>query len=521
MVQRLLFSITLIASIAIADPPWISNVQVSDDPAGANQDEVCIGIWQNYVFAYFNDYRVPTVHAFFSRSTDGGLSWEPDFQMPQDSVSTYMGDPVVAVNDSGTLFLCCCDFQRYRVYLTRSTNFGTSWLPTQYVSPGISRVDKPWVSTKGNNVYVVWDWGPSAVAHIYLTKSTDQGANFGPVYTVDNASIGNSRWGPIPRELDNGTVLVSWGCDTRSGVDTVNGIYCARSTDGGSTYTEYLITNTKFRYNNTNPRLFVLPPLEPNPTFPLDVYTVFNDGPAQTSVDRVNLNVYSSRSTDGGQTWQTRIKVNDDSVATSDTMQQFMPWLTVDYRGWIHAIWYDGRRHSPFSNRYDVFYSYSSDRGLTWNLNERITDTSFVMNAFCGDYIGLDTDSQYVYASWCDTRNSSSQPDIYFSRRPLPGVEIEEINVAQPWSGFRIFPNPVGSSAEIHLPKEMQSLALFRVYDASGRLIRSTPIENTKGGAIYVWNVCDNKGQRVPTGVYFCELSGGKNILRQKIVVID
>jgi hypothetical protein len=505
----------------MADPPWIPNVMVSDDPAGSNQDEVCIAVWQNYVFAYFNDYRVPLVHAFFARSIDGGLSWQPNYQMPQDSASTYMGDPVIAMNDSGTLFLCCCDFNRYWIYVTRSTDFGTSWLPTQYVSPGISRVDKPWISTKGSNVYVVWDWGPDPIAHIYITKSTDYGATYGPVYTVDNASTGTSRWGPIPRELDDGTVLVSWGCDTRSGVDTVNGVYCARSIDGGNTFTEYLITNTKFRYSSTSPRLFVLPPLEPSPTIPQDVYTVFNDGPAQISTDRVNLNVYATRSTDGGITWQTRIKVNDDSTAVSDTMQQFMPWMTVDYRGYIHAIWYDGRNHSPGSNRYDVYYSYSADRGITWSVNEQITDASFVMNAFCGDYIGLDTDSQYVYASWCDTRNSSTAPDIYFSRRPLPVIGVEEREVAQFKPGIKVFPNPMKSSAEIRLPQQVQSQALCRIYNTSGQLIRTIPASSTKNRTMFIWNACDDKGQSVPNGVYFCELSSGKNIFRQKIVKVD
>ncbi|HIE06360.1 MAG TPA: T9SS type A sorting domain-containing protein [bacterium (Candidatus Stahlbacteria)] len=518
--RYLLVFIFLLPGVIVAAPPWITNVPVSDDPAGSNQDEVCIAVWQNYVFAYFNDYRVPSVHAFFARSTDGGLSWEPNYQMPQDSVSGYMGDPSVAVDDTGYLFLACCDFARNRVYLTRSTDLGTTWEPTKYVSPGISAIDKDWVSTKGRNVYVVWDLGPQAVRHIYLTKSTDRGETFGPVVIVDNATTGNARWGPIPRELDDGTVLVSWGCDTRSGIDTANGIYCARSTDGGSTFTEYLITNTRFRYNSSNPRLFVLPPLETSPTYPQDVYTAFNDGPAQYSSDRRNLNVYFSGSTDGGITWSTRIKINDDSTSSADTMQQFMPWMATDYRGWLHVVWYDGRRHQPSSNRYDLFYSYSTDRGLTWSPNERVTDTSFVMNAFCGDYIGVDTDSQYVYASWCDTRNSPTQPDIYFSRRPLPGVEVAE-QTEQTISPIRVYPNPMSSRTVIHLTQNPKLKTEIKIFNVTGQLIRSFAINGQQGPIRIVWDGRNQNEKKVPSGIYFCEVIQGAKASRQKIVLID
>lgn len=497
-----------------AEPPWIDNVMVSDDPAGSNQDEVCIGVWQNYVFAYFNDYRIWIVHGFFARSTNGGLAWEPNYQMPQDSVSNYMGDPSVAVDDTGNLFLCCCDFARNRVYLMKSTDLGNSWLPTKYVSPGIPEIDKSWVATKGRNVYVVWDLGPQAVPHIYLTKSTDRGNTFGPVIIVDNATSGGARWGPIPRELDDGTVLVSWGCDTRSGIDTVNGIYCARSTDGGTTFTEYLITNTRFRYNSSNPRIFVLPPLETSPTYPQDVYTAFNDGRGLTSSDRFNLNVYFSRSTDGGRTWSSRLKINDDSTSASDTMQQFMPWMAVDYRGWIHVIWYDGRRHPPNSRRYDIFYSYSSDRGQTWSANERVTDTSFVMNDFCGDYIGIVADSQYVYASWCDTRNSSTRPDIYFSRRPLPGVEVAE-RKNERVSPITISPNPMSDQIAIKIPESTLD-ARIRIYNIAGQLVCSLKSDTR----IFYWDGRDDRNHILPAGVYLCELSTRSGCYHTKIVKV-
>jgi len=344
-------------AVAQADAPWLPNLKVSDDPGSYNQDEVCLVVWRNYVYAGFNDYRVPSVQAFFARSTNGGASFLANIQVATDSTSSSMGDPALAVDDQGNLFYVLCDFSRYRIYVCRSTNNGASFEPTRYVSPGHTGVmnDKSWISTSGSNVFVTWD-EPSSPPHDWFNKSTDRGLTWGTPVQVDHATSGSNRWGLVPKEALDGSIYVSWGCDDRSGFDTVNGIYCAKSTNGGASFqNEVLVQSTKFRYVGSNPRVFQLPPLEVSPLSAGQLFMVFQDSRGQTSQDRYNLNVYATRSTNGGVTWSTRVKVNDDSTTVSDTTQQFMPWLAVDYRGWLHTIFYDGRRFGRGTNRYDIF----------------------------------------------------------------------------------------------------------------------------------------------------------------------
>lgn len=492
-------SVILAASLAAwADAPWLANVKVSDDPGGYNQDEVCLTVWRSNVYAGFNDYRVPSVKAFFARSTNNGSSFLANVQMATDSATgAVVGDPALAVDDQGNLYYVLCDFSYNRVYVCRSTNNGVSFDPTRYVSPGLANIDKSWISTRGSNVFVTWDQ-PVTPPHDWFNKSTDRGQTWGTPVQVDHATSGSDRWGPVPRQALDGTIYVSWGWDTRSGIDTVNGIYCARSTNGGASFqTEVLVQTTRFGYASSNPRVFQLPPLDVSPISAGQLFMMFEDSRGQSSSDRYNLNVYSTRSTDGGVTWSPRVKVNDDSTTVNDTTQQFMPWLAVDYRGWLHSIWYDGRRFGGGSNRYDIFYTYSSNGGLTWSHNERVTDSSFVANGFYGDYIGIATDSNSVYASWTDGRNSSTAPDIYFSRRTLPSGVLEQAGGPPLPSELELSqntPNPVKGGTNIAFALSRPGPVDLTVYDIMGREVRTLLREERKAG--YGTATWDGRNQR-------------------------
>jgi hypothetical protein len=510
---------------AWADAPWLANVKVSDDVTNRNQNEVCLTVWHSNVYAGFNDYRVLNqVKAFFARSTNNGASFLANVQMATDSTnSPVIGDPALAVDDSGNLYYVLCDFTLYRVYVCRSTDNGVSFEPTRYVSPGRTYIDKCWISTRGPNVYVTWD-EPSSPPHDYFNKSTNRGLTWGTPVQVDHASSGNSRWGPVPKEGLDGTIYVSWGWDSRSGIDTVNGIYCGRSTNGGTSFlNEVLVQSTKFGYSPSTPRVFQLPPLEVSPLVASQLFMVFEDSRGQSSSDRYNMNVYATRSTDGSLTWSTRVKVNDDSTTVNDTTQQFMPWLAVDYRGWLHAVWYDGRRFGGGSNRYDIFYAYSSNGGVTWSRNERVTDTSFVANAFYGDYIGIAADSNYVYAAWADGRNSSTNPDIYLSRRALPsGVEElaegralpPELELAQN------APNPLRERTSISFALSRHGPVDLAVYDITGQEIRTLlKGERQAGFGTVQWDGKNEKGLPVPPGVYMYRLKAGTEVRTKKMVL--
>ncbi|MCK7531413.1 MAG: glycoside hydrolase [Marinilabiliales bacterium] len=71
-----------------------------------------------------------------------------------------------------------------------------------------------------------------------------------------------------------------------------------------------------------------------------------------------DTDIFFIRSTDGGGTWSSPLRVNDDGPGK----QQFFTWMTVDQaNGDIYIVFYDRRGHAD--NYTDVYMAVSHDGG--------------------------------------------------------------------------------------------------------------------------------------------------------------
>jgi hypothetical protein len=136
-----------------------------------------------------------------------------------------------------------------------------------------------------------------------------------------------------------------------------------------------------------------------------------------------NCDIFVTRSTDGGGTWDMPVRVNDDST----NKHQIMPTIAVSH-GAVHVAWYDlrdsGSPADPNSgnNVMNVYYAVTNAAGVAYpafSPNVRVSDVGHQPNcrqpnqggvaAFEGDYIELaarfDGARHTVHVAWADNRD--------------------------------------------------------------------------------------------------------------------
>jgi len=455
-----------------ADAPWSVNIKISDDPGTQGQNEVSIVSDINgNIVAGWNDNRKstggPAYNCAWTYSSDGGKTWSPNelYQGPEPEC----GDPVVAQDWKGGIYRLGMSFDRNgntaHLMVSHTTDGGKTWGPWHTAidsqsSGGFN--DKPWMAAYGDNVYVTWTlFGGGEIMFI---KSTDGGATWSTP-----KQLGTGQGSCILTD-NSGNIYVGWGTST---------IRFTKSTDGGATFAQ-----TKTIGNGggggSNPRSAPLPGCAVDPAG-THIYFTWAGDTGGGSED-----VWVVASHDGGNTWGTQTKVNDDT----NNARQIMPWIALDKNNVPHVAWNDWR-----NGKVDAYYSNSTDGGQTWAPNQRVTDDAGSSISFQGDYNGITvTPSGRVVFAWCDTRNGNG--DIYIAYADLGagggggGQVLTRIEVTPQ--------NPT-----ITADQTQQFTAIG--YDQNNKQMTINPVWSATGGSI------DATGLYTPNkaGVYMVTASQG------------
>ncbi|WP_337872676.1 T9SS type A sorting domain-containing protein [Ignavibacterium sp.] len=423
----LVFSISLTAQY--------QNIRV-DSPSSNQPEEVSIAINPvnpNYLAAGAN------INHFFM-SSDGGYNWQTSFLSSSFGV---WGDPVVVYDELGYLYyghLSNPPFPGYwidRIVIQRSTNNGISWndgAGIGFLSP--KNQDKEWIAVdmhssqfKGN-VYVCWtefdDYGssnPNDSSRIKFSRSTDKGFTFSNAVTISDRSgdcidSDNTVEGAVPCVGPNGEIYVSWAGPL--------GLMFDKSTNGGQTWgTDIFVSNIPGGWDYDVPGIYRCNGL---PVTACDtsqspyrgtIYINWSD--QRTGID--NTDIFLVKSTDGGNTWSSPTKVNDDN----SSRHQFFTWMTIDQTtGAIYIVFYD--RRNTTGNVTDVYVARSTNGGETFT-NFKVSQSSFTPSAsvFFGDYTNIAAFNKKVYPIWMrmDGTTLSVWTTIIYDSLVFVPVELE------------------------------------------------------------------------------------------------
>ncbi len=368
-----------------------------------NPNRIAIG-WRQFN-TITNNFR----QAGFGYTTNGGQTWTfPGVIEP----GIFRSDPVLESDIYGNFYYNSLAVDpTYFCDVFSSVDGGASWGNKTYAQGG----DKQWMeidksNTSGNgHFYAYWNSSFSVCPPGSFTRSTD-GVFFEDCVTIPN----DPYWG---------TLAVASNGDLFTGASIGWDFQVARSSNAkiaGQIVSWDMTTNVSLDGTISFSE-------GPNPGGLLGQTIIAIDtsgGPYQDniyllcSVQRNSnpdpLDVMFARSTDGGTTFSSPVKINDDPGTSA---WQWFGTMSVAPNGRIDVIWLD-TRDNPGTYLSALYYSNSTNGGVTWSQNERLSDyfdphVGWPQQNKMGDYFDMVSEVNGVHLAWAATFTGGQ--DVYYS----------------------------------------------------------------------------------------------------------
>jgi hypothetical protein len=375
------------------------------DPTAPNR--MAIG-WRQFDNV-LSDFR----QAGYGFSRDGGRTWTfPGVIDP----GVFRSDPVLDTDADGLFHFLSLKLN-LRMDLFSSSDGGSTWGPAVEAFGG----DKEWMAvdrtggTGRGNVYSSWQL-QSPFSPNQFTRSIDGGASFqapialpsrpffgtlsvasdGALYVCGTDAVGAGARFHVLRSDDaqNPLVAPTFALDRVVDLGGLYSIFIAAGPNPvGSLGQPWVAVNP------ANGDIYLLGSVDPPGDDPLDIHF--------------------ARSSDRGVTWSAPVRVNDDAAATN--AWQWFGTMSVAPNGRIDVVWNDTRNDgaNPAPTTSELFYSSSTDGGLTWSPNIAVSPPfqhgiGYPQQNKLGDYYHMISDRLGANVAYAATHNG--EQDVWYLR---------------------------------------------------------------------------------------------------------
>ncbi|MBI1795689.1 MAG: hypothetical protein HYR74_01420 [Candidatus Eisenbacteria bacterium] len=438
--------------------------------------------------------------AGYGYTTDGGVTWTAGKINP----GVFRSDPVLDFDAEGRVYYNSL-MGNFTAQVYPSSDGGATWGANVAAFGG----DKQWMtidrtaSAGHDQFYEAWSTASNPTPPNTFSRSINDGVSWQSPIAIPNSPI----WGTLDVASDGTLYIVG----TAGPGSTIYVTHSLDARNSGSTPT---FTTVPVSLGGT---IRFQPAMNPaGLAGQLWIGVDRSGGPhdgwvyvlasVQTPTDP--LDVMFIRSTDGGNTWSTPRRVNDDPTGTR--AYQWFGTMSVAPNGRIDAVWND-TRGSADTTMSALYYSYSDDGGTTWSVNEQASPTWNATIGWpnqqnkIGDYCTMISRTDGADLAWAATFNG--EEDVYYTRITLPNAGVAERLPPR----FRLrgnLPNPFATSTAIDFEAPTGGGAMhLAVYDAAGRRVATLVDGVVDGGPHTVrWNGLDNGGHAVGSGLYLCRL---------------
>ncbi len=153
-----------------ADTRLTNNVAYSGLPSVASSGSAVHVVWE--------DDRDGHGEIYYKRSVNGGINWGFDTRLTNNALASW--DPCIAVNGAFVHVVWMEDVNPggYEIFYKRSTNGGMSWEPQKRITNNTAASEFPNIAISGSNVHIVWEDMRDGQKEIYYQYSPDAGVSW-------------------------------------------------------------------------------------------------------------------------------------------------------------------------------------------------------------------------------------------------------------------------------------------------------------------------------------------------------
>jgi hypothetical protein len=337
--------------------------------------------------------------------------------------NVFRSDPVLGSKETGNFFYLSLR-ENFYDDIWRSTNGGQAW--TRLTFGNVSGGDKEWFTIDTTNgtghgfLYQAWSTGGNNWGGRQFSRSTDDGITWiNPIF-IPNSPV----WGTLD-VASNGNLFIGGAANFTSP------FWCVRSSNAqnpGVTPTFDQTTQV-----NLGGSLLYLGAINPGGLAGQCFLAVDRSGgPTNDNIYMLasvepfgggGTDVMFARSTNGGQSFSGPQRINDDPINPSKW--HWFGTLAVAPNGRIDCVWFDTRNAANNTDS-QLFYSYSTDGGVTWSPNVAVSDAFTPFEGYpnqnkIGDYITVVSDNTGGNVAYSATYNfnpsrGQHEQDVYFVR---------------------------------------------------------------------------------------------------------
>jgi hypothetical protein len=365
-------------------------------------------------------------------------------------------EPAIAADGLGHVYVLypqygevpgCANCALPSMTLVVSSDNGLTWQAPREITPHITGQFDPQIvvdPADKRTVYAAWLQNDNTEA--ILAKSVD----FGQSWSISVADRGS--------EDADKPILTVHGADIYLAFNRAHKIRVAASHDGGFTFTS----------KDVNPGLNLIRALAGGSTVDLE-HNVFVAWAGYTRHDgaKGHVNLYVSKSSDGGVNWATTLM--DTSGAPPDCSAFHCEWgylgaqitMTSDEAGILYALWNAGKDDKGSAR---IYFASSTTAGETWSPKSEVSHArAGAEHAFPAITAGAAGD---VRIAWMDTRNNPLWNTYYRNSTNGGATWSPESKLSSYIAGFRYikprgFSFPFGDYFQVAIDSQGHTQAVW------------------------------------------------------------